>query len=110
MRFQTHECPLCKRVLRLKKMAGVTVYYCPDEFALGNNGKSHYEVEADDKQTIQHIYAYPYAVDNFANASRSRIYHWKGTRWHFIKEIPFVTARDHNDILNYLSATIPLNP
>lgn len=109
MRFQTHECPLCNKMLRVKVQSGVTTYYCTNEKAPGNNGKSHYEVETDGKQTIQHLYAYPYAVDNFANAARSRVYQWKGTRWSFLKEIPFINAQTHDTLLNHLSITVPLD-
>lgn len=53
MRFQTNECPLCGKVLNFKKIAGVATYSCPGD------PKPHYEVELDEKEAIQHMYAFP---------------------------------------------------
>lgn len=106
MRFQTQECPLCNKVLRLKSMSGVTTYYCPEEGPEGSY-ESHYEVESDAKQSIQHIYAFPYAVDNFANSRKSRAYLWDGARWQFLKEIPFLTAQPQESLLNQLYDAAP---
>lgn len=107
MRFQTHECPLCNQVLRLKSVAGVTVYFCPTECNQEGNYKSHYEVESDAKQSIQHIYAFPYAVDNYANSGKSRVYLWDGARWQFLKEVPFITAQPEETLLDHLYNTAP---
>lgn len=106
MRFQTHECPLCNKVLQLKRISGVTTYYCLDEGPEGSY-TSHYEVESDAKESIQHIYAFPYAVDNFASSKRSRVYLWDGVRWQFQKEIAFLTARPQESMLDYLYSEAP---
>ena len=108
MRFQNQQCPLCNKVLKLKSLAGVLTYYCPDEDTEGGNNTSHYEVESDGKQTIQHIYAFPYAIDNFANATRSRVYHWGGSRWKFIAEIPLVSPQAPDTLRQYLNLVVPL--
>jgi hypothetical protein len=68
---------------------------------------SHYEVETDGKQTIQHIYAFPYAIDNFANAGKSRVYLWGETKWHFLMEVPFVTAQSQDSLLEHLYNVAP---
>lgn len=109
MRFQNHECPLCNKVMRLKSVAGVSTFYCPDDDLEPGNNTSHYEVESDGKQTIQHMYAFPYAVDNYASATRSRVYYWKGTRWHFITEVPAILPQPQDTLKKYLELLIP-NP
>jgi hypothetical protein len=86
--------------MRFKSVAGVSTFYCPD--TEGGNNTSHYEVESDGKQTIQHIYAFPYAIDNFSNATRSRVYHWKGNRWHFIAEMPYINPQSLDILRQYL--------
>lgn len=107
MKFQTHECPLCGEVLRFGKLAGVSTYYCRNAGIPGGNNKSHYEVEIDAKESIQHMYAFPYAVDNFANATRSRVYKWQGSRWQLLKEVPLVNPRPHDELLKHLRTFIP---
>lgn len=103
MKFQTNECPLCDKVLKLKKVSGVSCYYCPAE------AKSHYEVETDTKTTIQHMYAHPYAVDNYENASRSRIHQWKNDRWSFMHEVPRVVPRQTEELLAHLQRVAPID-
>lgn len=107
MRFQTHECPLCNKVLRLKSNSGVSTYFCPDECETDGNYKSHYEVELDTKQSIQHLYAFPYAVDNFANSGKSRVYLWDGNRWQFFMEVAFITAQPQESLLKHLYSVAP---
>lgn len=107
MRFQNQQCPLCNKVLKLKSVCGVATYYCPTENTEGGNNTSHYEVESDGKQTIQHFYAFPYAVDNYINATRSRIYHWKGSRWQFLKEVPHIDPQEMEVLRQYLALVAP---
>lgn len=106
-RFQNQQCPLCNKVLKLKSVAGVTTFYCPDEDTADGNNNSHYEVESDGKQTIQHIYAFPYAVDNFDNATRSRIYLWDGKRWQFFKEVSYLKPQPQEIMLDLLYTVAP---
>jgi CRISPR/Cas system-associated protein Cas5 (RAMP superfamily) len=101
MKFQVNECPLCGKVLNFRTSYGVTVYYCPAET------KTHYEVETDGKETIQHIYAFPYAVDNFVNSIKSRVYTWNDTRWKFVKEVPRIVPTNQNVLLAHLQSEIP---
>ncbi len=103
MKFQTNECPLCGKVLKLKKTSGVSCYSCPAE------ANSHYEVEMDNKTIIQHMYAHPYAVDNYENASRSRIHQWKNNRWSFMHEVPRVTPRRSEELLAHLQRIAPID-
>jgi hypothetical protein len=84
-------------------MSGVATYWCPVET---ENGKPHYEVESDGKQMIQHLYAFPYAVDNYANNNKSRVFKWNDGKWKFVKEVPFITPRPHDEILNYLKSVV----
>lgn len=103
MKFQINQCPLCGKVLKMNKISGVVTYYCDSDI------KSHYEVETDGKITIQHIYAFPYAVDNFANSTRSRIYKWRDSRWKFVEEIPQVAPRPQNELIQHLRAAVPIS-
>lgn len=80
MSFPIHQCPLCNAIMRLKVSFGVMTYYCPQE------KKSHYEVESDSQMMVQHIYVFPYAVDNFNTSLSSRLYKWSNNRWQFIRE------------------------
>jgi hypothetical protein len=108
MKFQTHECPLCGEVLRFGKIAGVSMYYCRNVGAPGGNNKSHYEVETDGKETIQHLYAFPYAIDNYASQGRSRVYSWVGSKWKLIREVPRIQAKTQDELLAHLQSTFPL--
>lgn len=78
MKFETNYCPLCNGILTLKKIAGVNVYSCSTSFNIqeldGLKSISHYSVEMDEHMSIQHMYIYPYAIDNFGNESKSRVY------------------------------------
>lgn len=107
MRFQSQQCPLCNQVLKLKSSCGVSTFYCPAENTEGGSNTSHYEVESDGKQTIQHFYAFPFAVDNYINATRSRIYHWKGTRWQFLTEVPRIDPQETGVLRQYLNLVVP---
>ena len=66
--------------MRLKINSGVHTYYCIGE------EKPHYEVESDFKITIEHMYAFPYAVDNYESSKDSRVYRWENNKWKFIRE------------------------
>lgn len=100
MRFEIHQCPLCYKGMRSKFAHGVTTYYCPAEET------SHYEVETDGKQTIQHMYAHPYAVDNFIGSSKSRVYKWNDTRWKFVKEVAEIKSCLQSKLFSYLKSTV----
>jgi len=96
--FETRQCPLCDKVLQLKVAGKVQVYKCPEEIAFTQEGndteaRSHYEVELDGQMDVQHMYAGNYAIDNFANGNKSRIYFWSQNdqgyyRWKFVTEVP----------------------
>jgi hypothetical protein len=102
MKFQTNECPLCGKVLHLKKVAGVSVYSCLAE------AKSHYEVEMDSQAIIQHMYVFPYAIDNYDNANRSRVHRWKNNRWSFMKEVTRIQPRPAGELLGHLQTILPI--
>lgn len=102
MKFQTNECPLCNKVLHLKKTSGVSVYTCTAE------AKSHYEVEMDIKSAIQHMYAFPYAVDNFDNSGRSRVHRWKDNKWSFMREVALINPRPAPELLSHLQNILPI--
>lgn len=96
----TNECPLCGKVLTIKKSSGVTVLSCPA------GDKSHYELERDAKTSIVHFYAFPYAIDNFNNSTKSRIYLWDGARWKFLREIARVEPGRQELLLGRLQKVI----
>lgn len=98
--MHTNECPLCGKVLLIKKASGVTVYSCPA------GDKSHYELERDAKETIQHFYAFPYAIDNFNNSTKSRIYLWDGAKWKFLREIARIEPGPSEKLLERLQKVI----
>lgn len=101
IKFQTHECPMCKTVLRFGRVSGVTSYWCPNQTD-GGKPLPHYEVESDGKQTIQHLYAFPYAIDNYANSTRSRVFKWTDGKWKLLKEVAHISARPQGELLAYL--------
>lgn len=76
--FENKMCPLCGKVLTLKLIAGVTVYQCSVNFEfhshMGIKLRSHYEVESDKSNTYQHMYLLPWAIDNFGDSAKSRLY------------------------------------
>lgn len=98
---QINECPLCGQVLKLKQISSVATYRCPAD------PSPHYEVERDIKQTITHFYAFPYAVDNYENSSRSRVHQWIDNRWRFIKEVSRITPRPSQELLDHLQKVMP---
>lgn len=102
MKFQTNECPLCGKILHLKRESGVSVYTCKAE------AKSHYEVEMDLKASIQHMYAFPYAVDNFDNSGRSRVHRWKNNKWNFMQEVTHIAPRPAAELLSHLQTILPI--
>ena len=102
MKFQVSECPLCGNTLKMKMAYGVTTYYCAKE------SKPHYEVEADSKETIQHAYVFPYAVDTYVNSTKSRVYRWRDSRWKFVKEVPRVVLTRQSELLSFLKHIVPL--
>jgi len=99
--FPTNSCPLCNRVLRLRRVSGVSVYDCPVTFAFnGPNGlkeKSHYEVECDNDQCIQHVYVDEWCIDTFTKSTKSRLHKLVSqedgpSRWKFVVEVPRINA------------------
>lgn len=112
-KFETSACPLCGQVLRMRCIAGVSVFDCPKtvQFTTSNGEeiKSHYEVEFDNRDCIQHMYVGPWSIDNFANATRSRIYKLSSgdrdtrIRWRLVKEIPMVRADVEEALLDRIN-------
>lgn len=102
MKFETRECPLCGEVLRFGKIAGVSSYYCKNVGTPGGNNKTHYEVEIDTKESLQHIYVFPYSIDNVASSGRTRVYKWKDARWRFIKEVQRIHILAHEELYQHL--------
>lgn len=99
--FPNTSCPLCGKMLKLRKVSGVTVYDCPTTFdfhgPMGIKPKSHYEIECDVKECIQHVYVDDWCIDTFAKSTKSRIHkanHQENgpTRWRFVVEVPRIMA------------------
>lgn len=111
MKFQTNICPLCDKVCTLRKVAGVTVFSCPTETKDLPKAKSHYEVEFDSKTEIQHIIVFPFAVDTFGGASKSRVYRSGGVedgqqKWRLVMEVPVIRAEEESKMLERLNKLV----
>jgi hypothetical protein len=108
MKFPTNVCPLCDTVLKLRRVAGVSVFECPTQAEGLVKPKSHYEVELDKQAEIQHIVVMPYAIDTFGNASRSRVYRMVGLeegqqKWRLMMEVPVIRAEAQDKLLERLN-------
>lgn len=99
--FPNTSCPLCGKMLRLRKVSGVTVYDCASTFDFYGPGglrpKSHYEVECDKEQCIQHVYVDDWCVDTFGKSTKSRLHKLQTqengpSRWKFVVEVPRIHA------------------
>ena len=91
--FAIDFCPLCDKPLRLRRVSKVNIYDCPTTYeAVTANGikqRSHYEVECDDGQCIQHVYVLPWSIDTFDKYNKSRVHKLhNGHRWKFVVELP----------------------
>lgn len=109
--FSTNVCPLCHRVLHLKRVAGVSVFACHEtielETAVGRQLQSHYEVECDASETIQHVYTMPFCIDNYASTNVSKIWRFNNTTkrpWEFVADTPSIYSNDVEVMLNNLSS------
>lgn len=67
----------------------------------------HYEVEMDERTAIQHMYVLPYAIDNFKDESKSRVYkiipvddrnHFN--RWKFVMQTAHIRADTSSNLLD----------
>jgi hypothetical protein len=112
--FQTNTCPICNQVLRMNRIAGVTVYHCPEaieyQTSKGVQSQSHYEVESDSKDTIQNVYALPFCVTNFSNQARSRVFKLdaEGQRpWKFLADVPFLNPSQMDAMINRIYSFFP---
>ena len=96
MKFECNICPLCDKVLRLRRLAGVNVFECPGACSsteLPIDEASHYQVEVDSRIEVQHIIIYPYAIDTFGNQPMSRVYKLDNNKkCQLIMEIPRIRA------------------
>lgn len=88
-KFETNCCPLCGKILTLRKIAGVAVFQCPTS---SSHHTTHYEVEMDTSNCIQHLYLGDWSIDNFLNNTRSRVYYRESNRWHLFKEVNHIRA------------------
>lgn len=104
MKFETSQCPLCGKMMQLRKIAGVTVFNCQTPAA---HHTSHYEVEFDNKTSIQHIYLGKWSIDNFAHNHRSRIYEqsmneYGRFQWKLVKEVVRIQADAEEIMLEHV--------
>lgn len=111
-KFETKTCPLCGNVLKMHGSHGVTITSCPSTIKLINGREqSHYEVEADTKQSIQHMYIGPWGVDNFLNGNKSRVYkqmsRGAAVKWQLVTELPFLKADTEENLLNRINRLVP---
>jgi hypothetical protein len=112
MKFPVNVCPLCNKVMKLRQLAKVVnLFECPtqvDEL----KGKSHYEVEFDSREEIQHIIIFPYSIDTLGNSSKSRIYKAYVTdlgdpiKWKFLKEVSVIRAESEEKLMERLQTLL----
>lgn len=112
--FQTNTCPICNKVLKVSRIAGVTVYRCEEvvEFqtSKGAQTQSHYEVECDAKDTIQSIYTLPFCVTNFSNQAKSRVFKLDSSAfrpWKLLADVPFLNPVEIDSMVNRLKSFFP---
>jgi hypothetical protein len=102
--FEIKTCPLCQQVLKFRQVSGVDIFDCSTTFTfnsyMGATEKSHYEVQMDKAESIQHVYVLPWAIDNISSLGRARLYKIYTSegdelspgieinKWRFIKELP----------------------
>lgn len=104
-KFETSQCPLCGQILQLRRVSGVAIFSCP---TVASTHSTHYEVETDNRNCIQHIYIGEWSIDNFENASRSRIYKQTPSsdginkRWKLVKEVPLIKPDTEQNLLDRL--------
>jgi hypothetical protein len=105
--FPVNSCPLCNQVLQLRKVSGVTVYSCPATFEFnsvtGVKPRSHYEVECDKDQCIQHVYVDDWCIDTFDKGAKSRLHKLRTqedgpSRWKFVVEVPRIVATQEDQL------------
>lgn len=104
MKFETSQCPLCGKMMQLRKIAGVTVFSCLTPAA---HHTSHYEVEFDAKTSIQHIYLGRWSIDNFAHNHRSKIFEssmnqYGRFQWRLVTEVSRIPLDREEDMLELL--------
>lgn len=112
-KFETNTCPLCGNVLKMQRSYGVTTVSCPtiNKYHNGEE-KSHYEVEFDKTQGIQHMYVGSWGIDNFLNGTRSRVYKQMSTagvavKWQLVTEIPMLKPELEENLLNRINKLVP---
>lgn len=119
-KFEINVCPLCSKVLKYRLASKVNVYSCPTTFefktATGLAVKTHYEVEHDDKESIQHIVIGPWAIDNFSRDNllpAARVYKLYTSesedghnKWRFITDAPEIHADTEDNMLARLNTLV----
>lgn len=103
-------------MLKFRVVSRVNVYSCPSEIEYINSVdgtkivKSHYEVEFDDRISIQHITVLPYCIDTYGSKTepmQSRIYKLYNNRWRHIKEVPRIKEDTEENLLKRIANILP---
>lgn len=108
MNPQFNICPLCNKVCQLRTVAGVTFFNCPTQSTIPY--KSHFEIEFN-KTKIQHIIIYPYSIDTFLDANKSRVYHSTGLKngehkWKLLMEVYLIRAETESKLLDRINKLV----
>jgi hypothetical protein len=113
--FPTQACPLCEKMLKFRVVSKVNVYDCPTQSEFSDRdgktiSKSHYEVEFDDKMSVQHVMVLPYSIDTYGDQKvpmKSRLYKLMDGKWRLIKEVPRIKEDTEENLLKRIANFLP---
>jgi hypothetical protein len=119
--FPIQACPVCGQMLKFHVVSRVNVYNCPTQVEyLKRDGstvsKSHYEVEFDDRMSVQRIIVLPYSIDTYGSKTdrsvsptslTSRLYKIMDGKWRLVKEVPRIKEDTEENLLKRIANFLP---
>lgn len=119
--FPIQACPVCGKMLKYRVVSKVNVYSCPTQFEYQCKdgqmaSKSHYEVEFDDRMSVQHVVVLPYSIDTYGSKTdrcvsptplTSRLYKMVDGKWRHIKEVPRIKEDTEENLLKRIANILP---
>lgn len=84
MKFQCNTCPLCNKILTFSIINKTNIFSCPVK--ANDEIKSHYSVVSNNKGMTQIMYIMPFAIYNFSNGEKSKIYKLYKDEWKLVAE------------------------
>ncbi|CAM6006096.1 unnamed protein product [Sphagnum balticum] len=104
-------------MLKFRVVSKVNVYDCPTKSEFSDRdgmtvSKSHYEVEFDDKMSVQHVMIMPYSIDTYGDQKaplKSRLYKLTEGKWRFVKEVPRIKEDTEENLLKRIANFLPFN-